>query len=40
MMNFLITCTTALAFFFPALSVDASIGKGQQPHARIQSARA
>ena len=34
MMNFLKTCTTALALIFPALSVDASSGKGQQPHAR------
>lgn len=34
MTNFLITCTIALALIIPALSVDASSGKGQQPHAR------
>ena len=34
MMNFLKTCTTALMLVFPAFSVNASSGKGQQPHAR------
>lgn len=33
-MNFLIICTTALVLVFPAFSVNASSGKGQQPHAR------
>lgn len=34
MMNFLRTCTIALALIFPSLSADASSGTGQQPHAR------
>ena len=34
MMNFLKTCIIALAFVVPALSVEASSGKGEQPHAR------
>ena len=34
MTKFLRTCTIALALMFPALSVEASSGKGQQPHAR------
>ena len=33
-MNFLIICTAALMLVFPAFSVTASSGKGQQPHAR------
>lgn len=34
MTNFLKICTIAVALIFPALLVNASNGKGQQPHAR------
>ncbi|WP_299566628.1 plastocyanin/azurin family copper-binding protein [uncultured Sulfitobacter sp.] len=34
MINFLRISTIAVALFFPAFSVDASSGRGQQPHAR------